>query len=290
MSDTRPPAPMELLRHHGLRPSKRLGQHFLTNRGILARILEAAGVSLADTVLEVGAGLGVLSVALAPRVSRLVAVEFDRGVAVLLRETLQPYPQAEVVEADILSLDVPTLLGYDAAARGRGDYKVVANLPYYITSAVLRLLLEARVRPRMLVVMVQKEVARRIVAGPGEMSLLAVSVQLYGKPSIVGQVSAGSFTPPPKVASAILRIDVYDEPAVPLDSPAGFFALARAGFGQRRKQLRNSLAAGLHIEPGLATVALREAGLDERQRPENLSLEDWSRLYRSLAWQGVRMP
>ena len=283
MSAERLPSPLELLRRRGLRPSKKLGQHFLVNPGVLSRILEAAELSPADAVLEIGAGLGVLSLALAPRVGRLVAVEFDRGVAALLRETLSSYRNAEVVEGDILEMDVPALMGYGKDVHGRGEYKVVANLPYYITSPIMRRLLEARVWPRLLVLMVQKEVAQRIVAGPGNMSLLAVSVQFYGRPSIAGYVSPGSFSPPPKVESAILKIETYAKPAGGVVDTEGFFKVVQAGFGQRRKQLRNALAAGLTVSSDQAAEILRKAGIDERRRAEELSIDEWVRLARAAA-------
>jgi 16S rRNA (adenine1518-N6/adenine1519-N6)-dimethyltransferase len=157
-------------------------------------------------------------------------------------------------------------------------YKVVANLPYYITSAALRHVLEARQRPTLAVVMVQKEVAERICAEPGEMSLLAVSVQFYAHPRLVHRVPAGAFFPPPKVDSAVLRLEVYPEPAAPNVPPKRFFQVARAGFGQKRKQLGNSLSAGLALPKAQVQAALQAAGIDPARRAETLSLEEWGRL------------
>ncbi|MGQ9626577.1 MAG: 16S rRNA (adenine(1518)-N(6)/adenine(1519)-N(6))-dimethyltransferase RsmA [Anaerolineae bacterium] len=266
----------ELLREFDLHPRKKLGQNFLLAEGILRKILAAAEVGPEDTVLEVGAGPGTLTRLLAERAGRVVAIELDSGLAKVLAHTLRAYHNVEIVEGDILALE-PARLVAPAAT-----YKVVANLPYYITSAALRHLLEAEIRPRLMVVTVQYEVAQRLLARPGEMSLLAVSVQFYGRPKLVARVPAGAFYPRPEVDSAIVRIDLH--PALPLavGDLVRFFTLVRAGFAQKRKQLRNSLAAGLALPALEMEAALRQAGIDPKRRPQSLSLEEWKRLYQAL--------
>lgn len=266
----------ELLREFDLHPRKELGQNFLLAEGILRKILAAAEVGPEDTVLEVGAGPGTLTRLLAERAGRVVAIELDSGLAKVLAHTLRAYHNVEIVEGDILALE-PARLVAPAAT-----YKVVANLPYYITSAALRHLLEAEIRPRLMVVTVQYEVAQRLLARPGEMSLLAVSVQFYGRPKLVARVPAGAFYPRPDVDSAIVRVDLH--PTLPLsgDDLERFFTLVRAGFAQKRKQLRNSLAARLALPALEMEAALRQAGIDPKRRPQSLSLEEWKRLYQAL--------
>lgn len=272
------PSVAALLRAHNLHPRKRLGQNFLTDPMAVDRIAAAANLSPQDTVLEVGAGVGTLTRALARRAGRVLAIELDDRLVEILHEQLADLANVEILHGDVLQLPDLGLV--------HCQYKVVANLPYYITSAVLRHFLEGVPRPRLMVVTVQREVADRIVAGPGEMSLLAVSVQFYGQPRIVARIPAGAFYPSPKVDSAVVRIDVGEQPAVPL--PAGtdetaFFAVVRAGFGQKRKTLRNSLSAGLGLSPTSVEAALLQAGLDPRRRAETLSLSEWTEVARVLA-------
>lgn len=272
-----PDSPRELkrlLQHYGLRARKGLGQHFLIDREVLARIVQAADLGPADTVVEVGPGLGILTRELAQRAGRVVAVELDPALIAVLGDVLRGVPNVEVVQADILKFDQGAYLG------GK-PYKVVANLPYYITSPTLRHFLEAKVKPTCLVVLLQKEVGQRIAARPGEMSLLAVSVQLYGDPTVVGFVPESAFFPSPKVDSAILRIDVYDRPVVDVD-PELFFKVVSAGFSQPRKQLHNALQRGMWMPPGGALQALREAGIDEKRRAETLDVDEWARLCRAM--------
>jgi 16S rRNA (adenine1518-N6/adenine1519-N6)-dimethyltransferase len=265
-----------LLRAHGLRPKKGLGQNFLADPAALARIAAAADLSSQDLVVEVGAGAGHLTRLLAEQAGRVIAVELDETLVELLREQLAGFSNVEIVHGDILQL--PNLPIYQLPIPNLG-YKVVGNLPYYITSAVLRHFLEEPPRPRLIVVTVQREVAERIVARPGDMSLLAVSVQFYGQPRIVGRIPAGAFYPPPQVDSAVLRIDVGEQPAVALPegvSERDYFRVVKAGFGQRRKTLRNSLSGGLALPPDQVEEALRQAGVDPRRRAQTLSLEEWA--------------
>lgn len=267
------------MKRYGVRPRKGLGQHFLVSRTHLARIVAAAEIGPEDTVLEVGPGLGVLTDSLAARANRVVAVEIDPSMRAILAKTLRGHENVEVVPADILKADPAALIDAPSQASGRlAHYKVVANLPYNITSAVLRHLLEARVQPERAVVMVQREVADRITAGPGDMSILAVSVQFYAAPAQVTTVPAGAFYPRPKVDSAVLRLDVYDEPPVQVSDAKLFFRVVRAGFGQKRKQLRNSLAAGLAVSRDDAGQVLVAAGIDPSRRAQTLTLEEWARL------------
>jgi 16S rRNA (adenine1518-N6/adenine1519-N6)-dimethyltransferase len=278
--------PRAILQHHGLRPNKRLGQHFLLDRAHLARIVAAADLQPSDVVLEVGPGLGVLTDALALGAGHVVAVEVDPAMRRVLASTVRNHANVEIVAADVLRIAPEVLIGAaDAPGGRRAGYKVVANLPYQITSAVLRHILEARVQPERAVVMVQKEVADRILATPGDMSILAVSVQFYAHPSRVSIVPASAFHPRPQVDSSVLRLDVYAAPPVAVPDVAAFFRAVRAGFGQKRKQLRNSLAAGLHIPPADAVVALETAGIDPRRRAETLSLLEWAALTCALSGQ-----
>jgi 16S rRNA (adenine1518-N6/adenine1519-N6)-dimethyltransferase len=268
----------QLLRQFDIRPRKGLGQNFLTSDGLLSRIVDAATLDVRDVVLEVGAGLGTLTRRLAQRAGRVLAIELDERLLPVLRHTLAPYDQVDIIHGDVLALEPGDLVS--------PPYKVVANLPYYITSAILRHFLEARAKPSLLVVTVQKEVADRIVALPGEMSLLAVSVQYYGRPKLVAKVPPGAFYPSPGVRSAVVRIDVHPSLELPEDEVGSFFDVVRAGFAQRRKQLRNSVSQGLMLPVDEVVQALHRAGLDQKQRPQELSVEQWVRLHRELKTMG----
>jgi 16S rRNA (adenine1518-N6/adenine1519-N6)-dimethyltransferase len=267
-----------LLRAHGIRPKKRLGQNFLVDTAALERIASAAELSPEDVVVEVGAGLGTLTAILARQAGAVLAVEVDEQLADILREEVAVLANVEIIQADIL--EFPNLPASRVPLSHMG-YKVVGNLPYHITSALLRRFLEGKPRPRVIVVTVQREVAERIVASPGEMSLLAVSVQFYGQPRIVARIKAGAFYPPPQVDSAVVRIDVYPEAGALLNAEIreqDFFRLVRAGFSQKRKMLRNSLSAGLALSSPHVEEVLECAGIDPRRRPQTLSLEEWARL------------
>ncbi len=261
----------ELLRRYGLHPEKSLGQNFLIDDAALRRVVEAAGIEAGDEVLEIGPGLGGLTRYLALRARQVVAVELDGNLFPPLREVLAPHPNIRLVQGDILNLD-------PAEWMSCSGYLVVANIPYYITSALIRHLLEARLLPRRLVLTVQREVAERITAGPGKMSLLALSVQLYGQPRLVAHIPAEAFYPSPKVDSAVIRTDLYPAPRIPTDRIPVFFRLAKAGFSQKRKTLRNALSAGLACMPAEAEQLLRAAGVDPGRRAETLSLDEWGRL------------
>ena len=282
MSQTAEPAvtrAKEVLARHGLRARKGLGQHFLVDGRVLGRIVAAADLTPDDTVIEVGPGLGVLTQELVRRAGRVIAIEADGAMVTALGDLAARSPNLTLVHADVMRVDPASLLPAPGAGQSAA-YKVVANIPYYITSAVLRHFLEASPRPAAMVVMVQKEVGKTIVAGPGDLSLLAVSVQFYGRPSIVARVPARSFYPPPKVDSVILRVDVYDRPPVDVPGAGAFFDTVRAGFSAPRKQLRNSLAQGLGFGTGEAAGLLQRAGIDPMRRAETLSLDEWGRLCR----------
>lgn len=274
-----------LLRQYGLYPRKGLAQNFLADETVLPRIIAAAELGPEDLVLEVGPGLGFLTRALAQHVRRVIAVELDRRLVTLLQEKLADCPNLQVVAGDILQVDIPRLwrqAGVEPASPAF-SYKVVANLPYYITSAVLRRFLESPARPALMVLMVQKEVAQRLVAGPGQMSLLAVSVQFYARPTLVSYVPAGAFYPRPKVDSAIVRLAVDREPRYRVADSAGFFQVVQAGFGQKRKQLKNALAAGLERPAQELAAVLIAAGVDPQARAQSLSVEEWVRVYERIA-------
>jgi 16S rRNA (adenine1518-N6/adenine1519-N6)-dimethyltransferase len=269
-----------LLREHGLHPHKGLGQNFLVDSRALERIVDAAELGPQDVVLEIGSGLGTLTQALAEVARRVIAVELDEQLVNVLRARLANFDNIEIICGDILALDVAELVTGELAPPA--SFKVVANIPYYITSAVLRHVLEADARPKRFVVMVRREVARRIVAQPGQMSLLAVSVQFYGNPRLLFRVPARAFYPVPKVDSAVVRIDPY--PQLPLDAGeiGAFFTVVRAGFAQRRKQLRNALLHGLDVSAEQLSAAMAAAGVDPARRAQTLSVEEWLALYNAL--------
>jgi 16S rRNA (adenine1518-N6/adenine1519-N6)-dimethyltransferase len=272
------------LRQFGFKPRKRLGQHFLIDEAVLERILSAAELSPGDIVVEIGPGLGILTEALARQGARVIAVEVDGKLVAQLKKRLLGFPNVRIVRADILEMAPRQLLRENLPASDpTGGYKVIANLPYYITSPVLSHFLEGQPRPLKMVVMVQKEVGETIAAPPGKMRLLSVKTQFYSKPVIVSHVPAASFYPPPKVDSVILRLDVYSEPPIEVSDVTGFFDVVIHGFSSPRKQLRNSLAHSLEMPPGQVASLLEEAGIEAKRRAETLSLEEWRELWKIFA-------
>ena len=267
-----------LLEQWDLRPSKGLGQNFIANPAVLEKIVAAAELSASDVVMEIGAGLGTMTRLLARDAGRVAAVELDRRLIPVLQSELAGLDNVTLTQGDILELDPVALVGGPDI-----EYKVVANLPYYITSAVLRHLLEGAFKPRRMVLTVQREVAERIVAKPGRMSLLAVSVQFYGCPKLLFRIKPGSFYPVPRVQSAVLRVDVPPMPIVSVEDEGVFFRVVRAGFSQRRKQLRNTLAAGLRQAPSEVAAKMGQVDVDPRRRAETLSLDEWARITRVLS-------
>ncbi len=230
-------------------------------------------MSPGDTVIEVGPGLGILTEKLAAHAGKVVAVELDDGLAERLRNRLSKFSNIDIINADILSLDITAL------SKGT-KYKVVANIPYYITSPVLRYFVQAELRPSLMVIMMQEEVARDVTAKPGAMGFLAVSMRLFSIPKIVRCVPADCFYPAPKVDSTVVRFDMLERPAIEVDDIKGFLELVHAGFKAPRKQLHNSLAIGLGLEPAAAEEILERAGIDSHRRPGTLTLDEWSALYR----------
>jgi 16S rRNA (adenine1518-N6/adenine1519-N6)-dimethyltransferase len=287
-----------------VRPKKSLGQHFLVDPIHRARIVAAADLISGDLVLEIGSGRGELTELLAAQAGRVVAVELDDRLVPLLRERFASQSHVKVVHGDILEMDIGDLMRVAGRrAAGAGDlsadasdltphapraapYKVVANLPYYITSPVLRHFLEASVKPELMVVMVQKEVAEAIAAGPGRRSMLSISVQFYGRPAIVARLPAAAFYPRPEIDSAVVKIEVYSRPPVDVDDVDGFFRLVRAGFTAARKQAANSLAQGLGLPKDTVAAMLAKAGIAPQRRAETFTLEEWSALYRAFGEAG----
>ena len=274
----------QLLRRFDLRARKGLGQHFLIDREVLGLIVSTAGLTSAGVVMEIGPGLGVLTRELAQQSVWVITIELDNKLATILGQPLTSLKNLSVVNEDILKIEPETLLQEQKVKFPSGitnpfSYKVVANLHYYITSPVLRHFLEASLKPQVIVVMVQKEVADAIVAESGRMSVLSISVQFYGKPRIVSYVPAGCFYPVPKVDSAILRIDLYPEPIVTVADIDGFFGLVRAGFTAHRKQICNSLAQGLGVSRDKLLSLLEAAQIVPRRRAETMTLDEWAKLW-----------
>ncbi len=264
-----------LLREFGLHARKGLGQHFLIDAAALDASVRAAELEPTDTVVEVGPGLGVLTARLAESAGRVIAIELDPAVASMLSRRFSDSPRVTILTADILELDLESLWSSSA----KTPYKVVANLPFYIAAPTIRRFLEAPTKPTRMVIMVQREVAENICAGPGRLSILGLSVQFYGLPTVVRYVPARSFYPAPKVDSAIVRIDVYEHPPVEVP-PEAFFRVVKAGFSAPRKQLRNSLAHGLGIPPAQAGAILDRANVDPTRRAQTLSLKEWEAIVR----------
>ncbi len=296
MINNAPLAPLNipaLLKKYDLHPSKGLGQNFLADERALIKIANAAEIYEEDVVLEVGPGLGSLTRYLGSAARQVIAVEIDKKLLPVLHETLAPFDNVEIIVGDILEQNPVELLqirprtedGTPSPIPGTSSYKVVANIPYYITSALIRHLLEAEIQPSRMVLTVQREVAHRICEQPPKMSLLALSVQVYGEPKIAAKIPAGAFYPAPKVDSSVVKIDLYPFPIIPPPLLPDFFRLAKAGFSQKRKTLRNAISAGMAWPKEQAETVLREAGIDPQRRAQTLSLKEWEALTISAAQQ-----
>ena len=276
----------DLCARHDFALSKGFGQNFIINPGICPRIAEAAGIGPGWGVLEIGPGIGVLTEQLARRADKVVSVEVDKRLPPILAETMADYPNFKLVLEDVLKVDLKGLL---AAEFGDKPVAVCANLPYYITSPILIRLLEERLSIRNITVMVQKEAAQRLCAPPGTRQAGAISyaVAYYATPKLLFTVQPGSFYPAPKVTSAVIRLDIHDNPPVqvPGGDEAGMFRLIRAAFSQRRKTAANAVANGLNLPKARVLAALEAAGLDPRLRPEQLTLADCCALQAALASQ-----
>lgn len=253
-------------------PKKSLGQHWLKDLEALEAITEAAEIEPSDTVLEVGPGLGHLTRYLAHQARHVIAVEKDEELAAKLIGEMKNKP-VQVITADILEFDLSSLPSH---------YKVVANIPYYLTSNLLRVLSESTNPPHMMVLLVQQEVAERICAETGDMSLLAVSVQLYYDCGLGIRVPADKFEPPPKVDSQVVILARHPKPLFHDLDTKKFFRLVKAGFSEKRKKLRGSLAGGLGISKTQADELLAKAGVDGEMRAQNLSVQDWYKLYKNF--------
>ena len=258
----------DLLRQYGIRPQKSLGQNFLADHNALLKIVRDAEIGPVDAVLEIGAGLGSLTRLLATNACSVTAIEIDRALFPVLEAVTASCENVRLIEGDILKIPMETLFDSDG-------YKVVANIPYYITSAVIRHLLEARVRPNRLVLTMQQEVAERILSRDEKMSLLSLSVQVYGKARVASRIPAACFIPEPKVDSSVLIVDVYPEPKLSGEGLDLLFTLAHAAFNQKRKMLRNSLQSVLGGDSQAVSDKLIRAGIDPQVRPENLVLDEW---------------
>ena len=267
--------PKTLLEEYDIVPRKSLGQNFLHDPNMLDKIVALAELTVDDVVLEIGPGTGLLTERLAQVARRVTAVEVDERLQPLLEAIVAAHPNLNIIYQDILHVDMAKLFGSE-------PYVVVANLPYYITSAILRHLLEINERPRCLLVTVQMEVAERIISKPDDMSILSVSVQYYGNPHIVARLKPSVFWPRPDVDSAVIRIDTYARPPVDVPSDKLFFRVVRAGFGQKRKQLKNSIGSGLNLTVDQTIMLFGAAQIDARRRAETLTLEEWAQLARAF--------
>lgn len=261
----------------GIRPNKGLGQHFLFERGIVERMVRQAGISRDDTVLEVGPGLGILTSELLRKAGGVVAVELDRSLAAHLRHAFGDLPGFTLVEGNALNTSIDALIPDDE------PYDVVANLPYSVGSAILRQLLENPHKPRRMTVMLQKEVAERLVAAPPEMSILGVATQFYANPRIAFTVAPEVFIPPPKVESAVVILDVRENPLLPPEMEPLFFKIVTAGFRQKRKQVANSIADVLRLPKAEIAAWLTATNVDPMRRAETLTVEEWVALAKSAS-------
>lgn len=272
---------LHILKAFGLHMSKKLGQNFLVDEQVVAAIVAAAQIGPADTVLEIGPGIGTLTQGLAEAGSaKVVAVELDRRLVGVLAKTLEGYENVKVVHGDILKIDI-------AAETGAASYKVVANLPYYITTPIIMTLLEQRLPVERLVAMVQYEVARRMAASPGgkDYGALSVAVQYYTEPEILFAVPPASFIPSPAVDSAVICCRVRTQPPVKVGSEKTFFRVVRAAFAQRRKTLSNALKAG-GVAAEILPAVLEQAGIDGIRRGETLSLAEFAAV--ANAWDELK--
>jgi len=290
----------KLLKKYQIKPSKRLGQNFLVDEKVLQKIIKTANLSPEDIILEIGPGIGTLTKELAKRAKKIIAVEKDREMVEILSETLKDYNNVKVVNDDVLKIENWKFIGYwkatlrgvcrFAPSREIGNFKVVANLPYYITSPVIRKFLEMDNSPKIMVLMVQKEIAQRICAKPPNMSILAIAVQFYAKPEVISFVSKESFWPSPKVDSAIIKIipkerstfSTLVENVNQKNFEKRFLKLVKAGFSQPRKQLANNLSKVLKLDKAKANSWLLKNNIKPTQRAETLSIRDWIRLVKSI--------
>ena len=251
-------------------PKKSLGQHFLINKGVLNKIIDAANIQTTDTIVEIGPGTGLLTELILSKCDNVVLVELDSDLVNDLRQKFQGYSNLRIIHADART--------WTSDLEDR-SYKVIGNLPYYAANPIMRNLLENNKPPSHMYLTLQKEVADSIVAVKGKMRILSVAVQAYSKPKVLGQIRPGSFFPPPKVMSSIVEINVLDEPVFDTEYADAFFEIVRAGFGSRRKQLKNSLARYVGLAGQDLSLVFKEAGIDPETRAQDLDIHDWVRLH-----------
>lgn len=266
---------------YGFNFSKSLGQNFLISEHVVNEIVDGAEINEGDYVLEVGPGIGVMTYEIAKIAKKVLAVEIDSSLIPVLNETLEEYDNVEIINKDVLKVDIQSEIK-DRLDASRP--KVVANLPYYVTTPIIMKFLEEDIKVSDIIVMIQKEVADRINASPGSKSYgaLSVAVQFFSDPSIVTKVPKTVFMPQPKVDSTVIRLKVLDEPRVKVEDRKYFFSVVRAAFGKRRKTLLNALSSGLGIEKALIEQVLLDTGIDPKRRGETLSIEEFGQLSNNL--------
>ena len=267
------------------RPRKSLGQHFLHDSRVIQRIVDAADLSPADTVVEIGPGRGVLTRRLVQHAGNVIAIEIDQNLCQELPSRLDHPANLVSLMGDARKIDLPSLVS-DHSEAAMPRYKVVGNLPYYAANPIIRRTLESSGPPSLALFMVQREVADSMTASPGSMGLLSVATQFYAQARQVCSVPPSAFRPQPKVHSAVIRLEIREEPAVKVDNREDFFEVVRAGFSAPRKQLHNSLSHGLGIRTTLGAAVLERAAVDGRRRPSTLSLGEWGGVY--WAWQEMK--
>ncbi len=265
--------PKKLFAVHNLRPKKGLGQNFLFDDNVLDKIVAAANLTADDEVLEIGPGLGHLTEKIAQTAVNVVAVELDDRLLPILDAQFGHHENVTLIHGDILDQNPMALF--------QRPYHVIANVPYYITGAILRHLLTAAVKPAQMILTMQKEVAERLTAVPPKMSLLAVSVQFYGKVELVTTIKAGAFWPRPDVDSAVVRIKLDGKPLLPLAEEKSFFRIVKVGFSQKRKQLQKNMRQLGFPRADIAAI-LNQANIDGKRRAETLTIDEWVRLYQGI--------